>query len=155
MHVPHSQSLASLTHSINVCSSSSIWQCNKLVIVFFVRSHKISLFERVPELKSMDVFLLYSIFFIILSVTLLRNLIKRMSLPKPKLPPGSMGLPYIGETPKLFSQNPDDFFSTRQKRSILCHYLTHTRTHTHIHIHIIFNYYSFDDQMTLLFRDLI
>ncbi|GAY52398.1 hypothetical protein CUMW_141440 [Citrus unshiu] len=63
----------------------------------------------------MDVFLLYSIFFIILSVTLLRNLIKRMSLPKPKLPPGSMGLPYIGETPKLFSQNPDDFFSTRQK----------------------------------------
>ncbi|KAK9231207.1 hypothetical protein WN943_021439 [Citrus x changshan-huyou] len=64
----------------------------------------------------MDVFLLYSIFFIILSATLLRNLIKRMSLPKPKLPPGSMGLPYIGEAPKLFSQNPDDFFSTRQKR---------------------------------------
>lgn len=131
MHVPLSLSLASLTHSINVYSSSSIWQCNKLVIVFFVRSHKISLFERVPELKSMDVFLLYSIFFIILSATLLRNLIKRMSLPKPKLPPGSMGLPYIGETPKLFSQNPDDFFSTRQKRSILCHYLIHTNAHTH------------------------
>lgn len=135
MHVPHSLSLASLTHSINVCSSSSIWQCNKLVIVFFVRSHKISLFERVPELKSMDVFRLYSIFFIILSVALLRNLIKRMSLPKPKLPPGSMGLPYIGETPKLFSQNPDDFFSTRQKRSILCHYLIHTHAHTHIYIY--------------------
>lgn len=135
MHVPHSLSLASLTHSINVCSSSSIWQCNKLIIVFFVRSHKISLFERVPELKSMDVFLLYSIFFIILSVALLRNLIKRMSLPKPKLPPGSMGLPYIGETPKLFSQNPDDFFSTRQKRSILCHYLIHTHARTHIYIY--------------------
>lgn len=135
MHVPHSLSLASLTHHRNVCSSSSIWQCNKLIIVFFVRSHKISLFERVPELKSMDVFRLYSIFFIILSVTLLRNLIKRMSLPKPKLPPGSMGLPYIGETPKLFSQNPDDFFSTRQKRSILCHYLIHTHARTHIYIY--------------------
>lgn len=32
---------------------------------------------------------------------------------------------------------------------------THKRTHTHINIHIIFNYYSFDDQMTLLFGDLI
>lgn len=133
MHVPHSLSLAGLTHSINVCSSSSICQCNKLIIVFFVRSHKTSLFERVTELMSMDVFLFYSIFFIILSVTLLRNLIKRMSLAKPKLPPGSMGLAYIGETPKLFSQNPDDFFSTRQERSILCHYLIHTRTYTYTH----------------------
>lgn len=32
---------------------------------------------------------------------------------------------------------------------------THERTDTHIHIHIIFNCYSFDDQTTLLFGDLI
>ncbi|XP_074295376.1 abscisic acid 8'-hydroxylase 4-like [Silene latifolia] len=33
-----------------------------------------------------------------------------------KLPPGSLGWPYIGETPQLFSQNPHDFFITREKR---------------------------------------
>ncbi|NP_001267962.1 hypothetical protein VitviT2T_011044 [Vitis vinifera] len=43
-----------------------------------------------------------------------------MLLKKPQqranLPPGSMGWPYIGETLRLYSQNPDVFFSTRQKR---------------------------------------
>ncbi|KAH9613403.1 hypothetical protein KSS87_015210, partial [Heliosperma pusillum] len=33
-----------------------------------------------------------------------------------KLPPGSLGWPYIGETPQLFSQNPHDFFINREKR---------------------------------------
>eukprot|EP01018_Ginkgo_biloba_P029020 Gb_17626 [translate_table: standard] len=33
-----------------------------------------------------------------------------------RLPPGSMGLPYIGQTLQLYSQNPNFFFSAKQKR---------------------------------------
>ncbi|GLJ39575.1 hypothetical protein SUGI_0808600 [Cryptomeria japonica] len=33
-----------------------------------------------------------------------------------RLPPGSMGWPYIGQTLQLYSQNPDFFFSSKQKR---------------------------------------
>ncbi|XP_031394041.1 abscisic acid 8'-hydroxylase 4 [Punica granatum] len=33
-----------------------------------------------------------------------------------KLPPGSMGWPYIGETPQLYSQDPNIFFASKQKR---------------------------------------
>ncbi|KAG5253746.1 abscisic acid 8'-hydroxylase [Salix suchowensis] len=37
--------------------------------------------------------------------------------PKDKrLPPGSMGWPYIGETLKLYAENPNSFFVNRQKR---------------------------------------
>ncbi|KAJ6948120.1 abscisic acid 8'-hydroxylase 2-like isoform X1 [Populus alba x Populus x berolinensis] len=37
--------------------------------------------------------------------------------PKDKrLPPGSMGWPYIGETLKLYAENPNSFFFNRQKR---------------------------------------
>lgn len=35
-----------------------------------------------------------------------------------RLPPGSMGWPYIGETLKLYTENPNLFFSNRQKRYI-------------------------------------
>ncbi|PON68805.1 Cytochrome P450 [Trema orientale] len=33
-----------------------------------------------------------------------------------RLPPGSMGWPYVGETLKLYTENPNSFFSHRQKR---------------------------------------
>nr|CDJ80019.1 ABA 8'-hydroxylase [Arachis hypogaea] len=35
---------------------------------------------------------------------------------KPKLPPGSMGWPYVGETLQLYSQDPNIFFASKQKR---------------------------------------
>uniref|UniRef100_M8CAP3 Uncharacterized protein n=1 Tax=Aegilops tauschii TaxID=37682 RepID=M8CAP3_AEGTA len=35
-----------------------------------------------------------------------------------KLPPGSMGLPYIGETLQLYSQDPSVFLSSKQKRLV-------------------------------------
>ena len=34
----------------------------------------------------------------------------------PKLPPGSMGWPYLGETLQLYSENPKIFFAARLKR---------------------------------------
>ncbi|GAA0161685.1 hypothetical protein Leryth_024628 [Lithospermum erythrorhizon] len=40
----------------------------------------------------------------------------RKSSRKAILPPGSMGWPYIGETIQLYSQDPNFFFSTRQRR---------------------------------------
>ena len=33
-----------------------------------------------------------------------------------KLPPGSMGWPYLGETLKLYTENPNSFFANRQRR---------------------------------------
>ncbi|CAN8269021.1 unnamed protein product [Cochlearia groenlandica] len=35
---------------------------------------------------------------------------------KTKLPPGSMGWPYLGETLQLYSQNPNIFFTSKEKR---------------------------------------
>lgn len=39
--------------------------------------------------------------------------------PKLPLPPGTLGWPYIGETFQLYSQDPNDFFASKQKRFIL------------------------------------
>lgn len=43
----------------------------------------------------------------------------RASKPRAKLPPGPMGWPYVGETLKLYSQDPNVFFATKQLRFIL------------------------------------
>ncbi|EOX98259.1 Abscisic acid 8'-hydroxylase 4 isoform 2 [Theobroma cacao] len=63
--------------------------------------------------------LLYVILFLstLLSYPFLRKQ-KRGLIPmnRFKLPPGSMGWPYVGETLQLYSQDPNIFFSTKQKR---------------------------------------
>lgn len=41
---------------------------------------------------------------------------KRDGHNRTKLPPGSMGWPYIGETLQLYSQDPSVFFANKQKR---------------------------------------
>ncbi|KAB1225921.1 Abscisic acid 8'-hydroxylase 2 [Morella rubra] len=50
------------------------------------------------------------------SLLLLRLFIHVHTPRDKRLPPGSLGLPYIGETLKLYTQNPNSFFSNRQKR---------------------------------------
>ncbi|GAV80737.1 p450 domain-containing protein [Cephalotus follicularis] len=57
--------------------------------------------------------------FLLLSTLLSYPFIKkqmRERIQRPKLPPGSMGWPYIGETLKLYSQDPNIFFASKQKR---------------------------------------
>ncbi|KAI3750091.1 hypothetical protein L2E82_20716 [Cichorium intybus] len=58
--------------------------------------------------------------FLLLLLTIVCNFIsRRRGFPKNdnrQLPPGSMGWPYIGETLSLYTQNPNNFFSKRQKR---------------------------------------
>ncbi|KAK1358870.1 Abscisic acid 8'-hydroxylase 4 [Heracleum sosnowskyi] len=41
---------------------------------------------------------------------------KKKQKHKAKLPPGSMGLPYVGETLQIYSDNPNVLFATKQKR---------------------------------------
>lgn len=44
--------------------------------------------------------------------------IKRNRTNTAKLPPGSLGWPYIGETLQLYSQDPNVFFANKQKRYV-------------------------------------
>lgn len=50
-----------------------------------------------------------------------------------KLPPGSLGWPYIGETLQLYSQDPESFFATKQKRYVLIY--------IYIYIYYIYFFY--------------
>ncbi|KAL8549186.1 hypothetical protein ACS0TY_008150 [Phlomoides rotata] len=61
----------------------------------------------------------FSIIIVILLPLLLSLLFLRRQWrqsPHRRLPPGSMGWPYIGETLKLYTQHPNTFFSIRRKR---------------------------------------
>ncbi|PQM38993.1 abscisic acid 8-hydroxylase 2 isoform X1 [Prunus yedoensis var. nudiflora] len=54
---------------------------------------------------------------LLIPALLLLGLVLQWRHPKHKrLPPGSMGWPYIGETLRLYTENPNSFFSSRQKR---------------------------------------
>ncbi|KAF8397461.1 hypothetical protein HHK36_016378 [Tetracentron sinense] len=53
---------------------------------------------------------------LLLSSLLLLLLFQWLHSKNKRLPPGSMGWPFIGETLKLYTQNPNTFFSSRQKR---------------------------------------
>ncbi|CAH2060187.1 unnamed protein product [Thlaspi arvense] len=52
---------------------------------------------------------------VVLLVVLLQRRLHRKKQ-KRKLPPGSMGWPYIGETLRLYTENPNSFFATRQNK---------------------------------------
>ncbi|KAK2349425.1 abscisic acid 8'-hydroxylase CYP707A2 [Trifolium repens] len=60
----------------------------------------------------------YFFFFLltIISYPFIKKHTKHKFTTKPKLPPGSMGWPYIGETLQLYSQHPNIFFASKQRR---------------------------------------
>ncbi|PPD78606.1 hypothetical protein GOBAR_DD24476 [Gossypium barbadense] len=60
--------------------------------------------------------LLYIILFLSTLLSLLKKQKNGIHFKKFKLPPGSMGWPYVGETLQLYSQDPNIFFLTKQKR---------------------------------------
>ncbi|XP_054811670.1 abscisic acid 8'-hydroxylase 2 isoform X2 [Prosopis cineraria] len=60
--------------------------------------------------------LLPSFFLLFFSSFLLRLFVQWRRSQHKRLPPGSVGWPYIGETLKLYTENPNYFFSNRQKR---------------------------------------
>lgn len=49
---------------------------------------------------------------------------KKVTWRRGKLPPGSMGWPFFGETPLLYSQDPNVFFAEKQRRFFLFLFLS-------------------------------
>ncbi|PKI57262.1 hypothetical protein CRG98_022359 [Punica granatum] len=75
------------------------------------------------ELSSIACFCIFLAFLInlVIKFVLPSSVAERKRLP---LPPGSLGWPYIGETFQLYSQNPNVFFASKQKRSLSFSYLS-------------------------------
>lgn len=53
---------------------------------------------------------------LLIFVFTLKSLLSSKSGSDLPLPPGSMGWPYVGETFQLYSQNPNVFFASKQRR---------------------------------------
>ena len=70
--------------------------------------------EREREMGASFVFVFIFLLTLLLYVFLRKN--KKESQQIAKLPPGSMGWPYIGETLQLYSRDPNVFFAEKQKR---------------------------------------
>uniref|UniRef100_A0A2P2KUT8 Abscisic acid 8'-hydroxylase 2-like n=1 Tax=Rhizophora mucronata TaxID=61149 RepID=A0A2P2KUT8_RHIMU len=75
--------------------------------------HSQAVFLMVPAV----VFCSFSLLLLLLlAVVFLFHQWHQRKVKRNRLPPGSMGWPYIGETLKLYTENPNSFFSSRQKR---------------------------------------
>lgn len=73
--------------------------------------------------REMGVIILYVIIFLVSLFSFIFSTKDRRAVQKGvKLPPGSMGWPYIGETLQLYSRDPNVFFATKQNRSPLSPY---------------------------------
>lgn len=69
------------------------------------------------EMNTALVYLIIIIIIIFSSLLLIKKLVKtHRGHAVAKLPPGSMGWPYLGETLQLYSQHPNLFFTTKHKR---------------------------------------
>ncbi|KAL8154073.1 hypothetical protein V2J09_011833 [Rumex salicifolius] len=68
------------------------------------------------SLLSPTSFIVFLLVFIITPTLILLLLLQWRRHRRNRLPLGSMGWPYIGETLRLYTENPNSFFSTRQKR---------------------------------------
>ncbi|XP_071692433.1 abscisic acid 8'-hydroxylase CYP707A1-like [Rutidosis leptorrhynchoides] len=62
------------------------------------------------------IILIVHVFFFLIALFLYIFIIRKNPRDTPKLPPGSLGWPYIGETLQLYSQDPNIFFANKQKR---------------------------------------
>lgn len=101
-------------------SSISLWVKNTknlqatIFITLLQRERELSQREREGEMGANFVYVFVFLLTLLLYVLLRKN--KKESQQIAKLPPGSMGWPYIGETLQLYSQDPNVFFAEKQKR---------------------------------------